>query len=54
VPVARRLANRLLVMQEGKVVEDGKPDQILAKLMNQNAAPNGPQPGPKGGPLNVI
>ncbi len=31
--IANKLANRILLLQQGKVVEDGKPEAILSKIM---------------------
>ena len=33
------LANRVLVMREGEIIEDGKPQQVLPKLMNRSKPP---------------
>ena len=38
-------AERVIVMHEGRVVEDGKPEQVIPKMMGQRAGPARPPQG---------
>ncbi|MEP0174929.1 MAG: ATP-binding cassette domain-containing protein [Paraglaciecola sp.] len=38
--IAAKMANRIIVMQQGQIVDDGKPQQVLAKLMTQRSTPH--------------
>ncbi len=43
--MASRLANRVLVMQQGRVVRDGKPEALLPQMAKQTSSPNPPRGG---------
>lgn len=45
-------ANRVIVMHEGRVIEDGKPDQVIPKMMGQRAAARSPSGSPAMKPLS--
>ncbi len=38
--VAMKHANRVIVMRDGSVIEDGKPEQVMPKIMGQRAGAN--------------
>jgi ATP-binding cassette subfamily C protein LapB len=41
---AMKIATRVIVMQQGEIIEDGKPDQIMPKLMAKTRAQSSKQP----------
>jgi ATP-binding cassette subfamily C protein LapB len=45
--LAKQLANRVLVMQQGRISQDGSPEQVLPRLLGPAAAAH---PGPAGNP----
>ena len=49
--IAASIANRVIVMQQGKVTQDGTPQQILSRRVARPAAPGA---NPQGGPAHVI
>jgi ATP-binding cassette subfamily C protein LapB len=48
--MARRLVNRMLIMQQGRVVRDGAPEILLPQMARQTS----PRPAAQGGKADVV
>jgi ATP-binding cassette subfamily C protein LapB len=56
-PVAAvQLATRVIAMQQGRIVKDGRPEAVLPQLMARTAPPAQPRPAPLGlgGQFDVV